>query len=93
MKAVSLFSGIGGIEVGLAKHGFETSLFCEIDPLARSVLRKNFPDAEVHDDILSLENLPDADIVTAGFPCQDLSQAGGKRGISGAKSEIGRAHV
>jgi DNA (cytosine-5)-methyltransferase 1 len=88
MKAVSLFSGIGGIEVGLAKHGIETSLFCEIDPLARSVLRKNFPDAEVHDDILSLEHLPDADIVTAGFPCQDLSQAGGKRGISGAKSGL-----
>lgn len=88
MKAVSLFSGIGGIELGLKKFGFETTFFCEKDPLARSILEKNFPGAEIHDDILKLESLPDSYIVTAGFPCQDLSQAGGKKGITGANSGL-----
>lgn len=88
MKTVSLFSGIGGIEVGLGKHGFETVMFCEVDPVARAVLSHHFPDADVQDDILQLKNLPDCDLVTAGFPCQDLSQAGGKRGIEGAKSGL-----
>jgi len=91
-KAVSLFSGIGGIEYGLSKHGFKTSLFCEIDPVARAVLEKNFkkPHGKVRfeSDIKNLDKLPGCDIVTAGFPCQDLSQAGGKKGITGAKSGL-----
>lgn len=88
MKAVSLFSGIGGIELGLAKSGIESGFFCEVDPLARAVLRTGFPDAEIVDDIRSLAKLPKCEIVTAGFPCQDLSQAGGKKGIAGEKSGL-----
>jgi DNA (cytosine-5)-methyltransferase 1 len=88
MKTVSLFSGIGGIEVGLEKHGFKTLLFCEVDPIARAVLAHHFPNADVENDVLSLQKLPDSDLVTAGFPCQDLSQAGAKRGIEGAKSGL-----
>jgi DNA (cytosine-5)-methyltransferase 1 len=88
MKTVSLFSGIGGIEVGLEKHKFETLLFCEIDPIARAVLAHHFPHADIAENILTLRNLPDCDLVTAGFPCQDLSQAGAKRGIDGAKSGL-----
>jgi len=90
MKAIGLFSGIGGIELGLAKSGIISDYFCEIDPLAQSVLRRGFPQAQFVGDILSLEELPSADIVTAGFPCQDLSQAGGKRGITGTKSGLVR---
>lgn len=88
MKAVSLFSGIGGIELGLAKSGITSEFFCEVDPLAQAVLRKGFPDAKIVDDIRLLRKLPKCDIVTAGFPCQDLSQAGGKRGIGGEKSGL-----
>lgn len=88
MKAVSLFSGIGGIEYGLAKSGIESELFCEIDPLARTVLSKGFKGAKVVDDITLLKKLPSCDILTAGFPCQDLSQAGAKKGISGARSGL-----
>lgn len=88
MKVVSLFSGIGGIELGLANHGFEATFFCEIDPIARAILHKNFPEAQVTPDITNLTKLPVAEVVTAGFPCQDLSQAGGKRGIEGAKSGL-----
>jgi DNA (cytosine-5)-methyltransferase 1 len=88
MKAVSLFSGIGGIEVGLEESGIASTFFCEIDPLARAILKSRFPKAKVVEDITSMKRLPDADIVTAGFPCQDLSQAGGKRGLNGGKSGL-----
>ena len=88
MQAVSLFSGIGGIEYGLEQSGIVSNFFCEIDPLARSILRRQFPNASFHDDITTLKSLPEADIVTAGFPCQDLSQAGGKKGIEGGKSGL-----
>lgn len=88
MKAVSLFSGIGGIELGLAKSGITSEFFCEVDPLAQAVLRKGFPGAKIADDIRSLSKLPRCEIVTAGFPCQDLSQAGGKKGIGGEKSGL-----
>ena len=88
MKGVSLFSGIGGIEWGLAKHGIETVMFCEIDPVARAVLSRHFPHTPIVDDVRKLRSLPDCDIVTAGFPCQDLSQAGFKRGIEGSRSGL-----
>lgn len=88
MKIASLFSGIGGIELGLSKHGFESDFFCEIDPIARSILQKNFPQSTITDDICELSELPTAEMITAGFPCQDLSQAGGKRGIGGVKSGL-----
>ena len=88
MKTVSLFSGIGGIEVGLARHGFEPVMFCEIDPIARVVLEHWFEGVAAQTDILALNSLPDCDLVTAGFPCQDLSQAGAKRGINGDKSGL-----
>lgn len=85
---VSLFSGIGGIEYGLSEHGFETIHVCEIDDVARGVLQTHFPDAERSKNIMDLRQLPDGDVLTAGFPCQDLSQAGGKSGIAGGKSGL-----
>lgn len=88
MRVVSLFSGVGGVEVGLSAHGTESILFCDIDPACRAVLHEHFPDVPIHDDIKSLESLPDCDIVTAGFPCQDLSLAGGKAGLAGERSGL-----
>lgn len=85
---VSLFSGIGGIEYGLSQHGFETVLFCEIDDIARAILQSHFGKADFSKDVNDLRSLPDCDVLTAGFPCQDLSQAGGKTGISGGKSGL-----
>jgi DNA (cytosine-5)-methyltransferase 1 len=88
MRTVSLFSGIGGIEYGLHKHGFKPVLFCEIDPIARAILRRRFSDVEIATDVRRLSRLPDCELVTAGFPCQDLSQAGAKRGINGTHSGL-----
>lgn len=87
MKVISLFSGIGGIELGFQKQGFETQLFCEIMLNAQAVIKKRF-NAEVHSDIRSMKSFPKADIVTAGFPCQDLSIAGKKRGIAASNSSL-----
>jgi DNA (cytosine-5)-methyltransferase 1 len=88
MKVFSLFSGIGGFECALEKHGADCVGFCEIDGAAQSVLRHRFPGVRIHNDILELKALPKIDILTAGFPCQDLSQAGPKVGITGARSSL-----
>jgi DNA (cytosine-5)-methyltransferase 1 len=86
--AVGLFAGIGGIEVGLGEAGFETSLLCEVDPAAKLVLEHQFPDIPLHDDVTTLAELPRADLVAAGFPCQDLSSVGRAAGIGGSQSSL-----
>ncbi len=88
MRVAGLFAGIGGIELGLDSAGHRTELLCELDDAARDVLAERFPDTELVADVRDLSALPDADLVAAGFPCQDLSQAGRTEGISGAKSGI-----
>jgi DNA (cytosine-5)-methyltransferase 1 len=86
---VGLFAGIGGIELGLHRAGHRTLTLCEIDPPAKAVLADRFPDLELHSDVTTLENLPDGtDLVAAGFPCQDLSQAGLTKGIRGKRSGL-----
>lgn len=94
-KVAGLFAGVGGIELGLRRAGHETALLCEIDPAARAVLRSHFDSSVVLSkgirpgDIKSLTVLPrDVSLVTAGFPCQDLSQAGRTRGIRGSRSGL-----
>jgi len=89
-RVVGLFSGIGGFELGLERAGCKTALLCEKDPVARRVLESRFPKLEVVEDVEDLRSLHDVDMLTAGFPCQDLSQAGRRRGISGSKSSIVR---
>lgn len=89
MSVAGLFSGIGGFEQAFAEAGFKTNLLVEIDPAARAVLQVQFPDVEIHSDICDLSSLPPGTtIVTAGFPCQNLSMAGDKAGISGSKSNV-----
>ena len=85
---VSLFAGIGGFELGF-KSNAKTILMCEIDKVAQHVLKSNLPSVPVVDDIRDLQKLPPStDIVCAGFPCQDLSSVGIKKGLSGSRSSL-----
>jgi DNA (cytosine-5)-methyltransferase 1 len=89
MKVVGLFAGIGGFEVGFARSGLETVLLCENWEPARAVLEERFPDVRQVADVRELRDLPsDVDVVCAGFPCQDLSQAGMTAGIEGRRSSL-----
>jgi len=88
LRICSLFSGIGGFEVGLGNSLFEPIMFCENDPAAQAVLRCKFPDIDLCEDIKTLRSLPKCEVVTAGWPCQDLSQAGRTLGITGTRSGL-----
>lgn len=88
LSAVGLFAGIGGIELGLQCAGHHTELLCELEPAAQKVLASRFPDVPLHPDIRHLRSLPKIDLVAAGFPCQDLSQAGTTAGIGGSRSGL-----
>lgn len=89
MKVAGLFAGIGGLEIGLAQAGHDTVLLSEILPTAREVLSARLPDVDLRGDIRELRSLPgDVEIVTAGFPCQDLSQAGLTAGLDGVQSSL-----
>jgi len=87
----SLFSGIGGLELGLEQTGgFETIWQCEIDPYARAVLKRHWPEVPCHDDITTLdpERFERPDVICGGSPCQDLSTAGKRAGLGGQRSGL-----
>jgi DNA (cytosine-5)-methyltransferase 1 len=89
MKVAGLFAGVGGIELGLSREGFESIMLCEFDPAAQAVLRARFPGTEIAGDVRALRRLPKGtELLTAGFPCQDLSQAGKTKGIDGERSGL-----
>ncbi len=89
MSVAGLFAGIGGIELGLARSGHRAEVFCEIEEPAVCVLEKRFPGVRIHRDVCTLRSLPrDVELLTAGFPCQDLSQAGKTVGIQGKRSGL-----
>jgi len=88
LKVASLFSGIGGFELGLRQAGHETVFMCESDEVARSVLQHHFPEVEIAPDVTTVTALPYCDLVTAGWPCQDISQAGTTRGLGGSQSGL-----
>lgn len=89
MKVIGLFAGVGGLEHGLSLAGHNASLLCESWAPARAVLKKRFDGIPLHGDVATLASLPgDAEVVAAGFPCQDLSQAGMTKGIGGSRSSL-----
>ena len=90
LNVAGLFAGVGGVELGLRRAGHESHLLCEIEDGAKAVLSKRFPDVGLHDDVTTLKKLPSkVDLLTGGFPCQDLSQAGKTAGIlNGARSGL-----
>ncbi len=89
MKVAGLFAGIGGLESGLSLGGHEALMLCEIWEPARAVLAARFPNVPCESDIVDLRSLPDgAEMLVAGFPCQDLSQAGLTAGIDGRRSGL-----
>ena len=90
LKVIDLFSGIGGFSLGLERTGgFQTSQFVELDPKARQILKKHWPDVPQHDDIRTYKPTPrSADVVCGGFPCQDISEAGHGAGIGGERSGL-----
>jgi DNA (cytosine-5)-methyltransferase 1 len=89
LKVAGLFAGIGGLELGMAASGHHSQLLVENAPPAMHVLRRRFPDTKLEADVRDLRGLPSGtDVVTAGFPCQDLSSVGRKAGIDGARSSL-----
>lgn len=87
-EVAGLFAGVGGLERGFELAGHHSTMLCEFDPAARYVLGRHFPDAEIAPDVRTLKELPDCDVLTAGFPCQDLSQVGRRKGITGPNSGL-----
>ena len=84
LKLLDLFSGIAGFSYAAEKivGGYRTTQFVENDSYCQSVIRKNFPNIPIHDDITTFKaERGQFDVFTVGFPCQDLSVAGRKKGI------------
>lgn len=89
MNAAGLFAGIGGFELGLHRAGHSAELLCDVLPAAAQVLRTRFAETEYHNDVTLLRSLPrSVDLICAGFPCQDLSQAGRTAGLDGQRSGL-----
>jgi DNA (cytosine-5)-methyltransferase 1 len=90
MKALSLFSGIGGFDLAAEWVGIEVKQMVEINTFCQKVLNKNFPSASVHGDIKTYNPPSDVfDLVFGGFPCQDVSIAGKQLGvINGKRSSL-----
>jgi DNA (cytosine-5)-methyltransferase 1 len=86
----SLFAGIGGFDLGLKRAGWTGTAQVEIDPRCRDVLARHFPDARRHDDVTtaSAATIGAVDLLCGGFPCQDLSVAGRRAGLAGARSGL-----
>lgn len=87
---VELFAGIGGFSLGFERAGMECIGHCEINPYAQKVLRKNWPNVPLWDDVKKLKpsDLGSPDIICGGFPCQDLSVAGKQKGIHGERTGL-----
>lgn len=89
LRVLDLFSGIGAYGLGMVRAGYEIAGFCEIDDWCRNLLKQNFSGVPVHGDIREVDfSRIDADGIFGGFPCQDISRAGKRAGITGARSGL-----
>jgi len=94
MKVLSLFSGVGGFDLGLERAGMQTVFQCEWDKHATRILERHWPDVPRWDDVSTLtgkhilQHAPVIDIVAWGSPCQDLSVAGKRAGLEGSRSGL-----
>lgn len=88
----SLFSGIGGLELGLERAtGGRTIWQCESDPFCRDVLAKHWPGVPCFRDVRAMfGGVAPVDLICGGFPCQDVSQAGKREGLDGKQSGLWR---
>lgn len=91
-KFIDLFAGIGGFHVALTRNGMKCVFASEIDNHARKTYQENhnFPEEFFNDDInkINPEDIPDHDILCAGFPCQPFSQAGYKKGLNDERGNL-----
>ena len=95
INILDLFSGIGGISLGLHWAGMRTVAFCEAAPFARRVLARHWPGVPLYADIRTLsaarlraDGVPRPNLLCGGFPCQDVSLAGQGAGIEGGRSGL-----
>ena len=94
MNVLDLFSGIGGFSLGLERAGMRTVAFCEVNEYCRAVLRKHWPDVPCYDDVRTLTAKRLAadgivpNVISGGFPCQDISIAWDGPGLAGSRSGL-----
>ena len=89
IAAGSLFSGIGGFDLGFERAGMAVSWQCEKDAAARGVLRRHWPNTTIYEDVHDVgTGTPAVDLVCGGFPCQDVSIAGRRAGLAGERSGL-----
>jgi DNA (cytosine-5)-methyltransferase 1 len=90
IEFISLFSGIGGLDLGLERAGMRCVAQVENNDYAQKVLTKRWPDVARFRDVRDVgkHNLPAADLICGGFPCQDISNAGKRVGIGGERSGL-----
>jgi DNA (cytosine-5)-methyltransferase 1 len=85
----SLFSGIGGFDLGFERAGMQCRWQCEIDKKAQAVLRRHFEGVKLYDDVRSItRDAEPVDLICGGFPCQDLSITGKRKGLAGERSGL-----
>ena len=89
-KFISLFAGVGGFDLGMEQAGHECVAQVEWDKNAAGVLKHRWPNVPLFCDVskVTADDLPDADFITYGFPCQDLSVAGKRKGLDGKRSGL-----
>lgn len=91
MKFASFFAGVGGFDLGFQQAGMTPAFHCEIDPYCQNILKRHWPNVPLHGDItdLNAQDIPNAELWCAGWPCQDLSNANTEReGLEGRRSGL-----
>lgn len=90
MRVISLFAGIGGFDLGFERAGMTTVAQVENNAAATAVLQRHYPDVQRFEDVrhVGRHNLPAADLICGGFPCQDVSVAGNRAGLAGERSGL-----